>query len=98
MTPSQHKAFKKKLFPKKAKNCAECSTRIGVSGSKRRHITAVRKLRTTQGDFVSFDAFQLCEQCAENFLADKWHLLPNVCKDVQHSDLLAFGGHVGGMQ
>ena len=98
MTPTQHKAFKKKLFPKKAKHCAECSTRIGVSGSKRRHITAVRKLRTTQGDFVSFDAYQLCESCAQNFLANKWCLLPSVRKDIQKSDLLAFGGHVGGMQ
>lgn len=98
MTPSQHKAFKKKLFPKKAKNCAECSTRIGVSGSKRRHISAVRKLHTEQGDVVSFDAYQLCQSCAQNFLAQKWCLLPNVCTDIQRSDLLAFGGHAGGMQ
>lgn len=98
MTPLQHKAFKRQLFPNKAKHCAECSTRIGVSGSKRRHIAAARNLQTTQGGVVSFDAFQLCESCAQNFLADKWHLLPNVCKEIRQSDLLVFGGHAGGMQ
>ena len=95
MTSSEHKAFKKKLFPKKAKHCAECDTRIGTSTSKRRHIAFAKKHHN--GD-VSVHAYQLCEPCAEYLLAEKMHMVPNLHKDMQQADLLALGQHVGGMQ
>ena len=95
---AQRQAFIAKFFPVAAKHCNECKKRIGTKKSPRRRIATLEEFGSAKGRALDVGAYQLCVTCAENLLAQKMHLLPNIVQGAKQAQELYSAQAVGGVQ